>query len=87
MVMLSATSALVAGSVAAEANMTQKVQVVRPFWFGGKAHQAGSVVDVPDGAAAELIGMRKAVKYNPPPPKPAPAPRVEAKSETKEQSK
>lgn len=82
MVMLSANSALVAGSVAAEATMTQKVQVVRPFWFGGKPHQAGAVLDVPDTAAAELVAMGKATKYIAPPPKPAPV-KVEPAKDSK----
>jgi hypothetical protein len=88
MVMLSAASALVAGSVAGEQSMAnQQIQVVRPFWFGGKAHQAGTVIEVPAAAAAELLAMGKAKKCDPPLPKPAPAPKVEAKAETKEQSK
>lgn len=68
MVMLSAASALVAGSVAGEDHMkTQQIKVVRPFWFGGKAHQAGAVLEVPAPAAAELVAMGKAAKHEPPP--------------------
>ena len=35
----------------------QQIKVVRPFWFGGKQCFAGSVLDVPAGAAAELVGV------------------------------
>lgn len=60
----------------------QQIKVVRPFWFGGKQRQAGTVFDVPAGAAAELVAMGKATKYDPP-PLPKPAPRVEPPKETK----
>jgi hypothetical protein len=82
MAMLSANSTLVAGSVAAEANMMQKIQVVRPFWNGGKARQAGTVLEVADNVAAELIAMGKAAPYVAPTPKPAP-PKVEPPKESK----
>ena len=59
----------------------QQVKVVRPFWFGGKQHFAGSVVEVPAGAAAELVAMGKATKHDAPPPKPAP--RVEPAKDSK----
>ena len=75
MVMLSAGSALVAGSVTGEQPMAnQSIKVVRPFWFYGKQHFAGSVIEVPAVAAGELLAMGKAVKCDPPP---KPAPRVE----------
>ncbi|MBK9704788.1 MAG: hypothetical protein IPO75_15845 [Betaproteobacteria bacterium] len=81
MVMLSANSVLVAGSVAGEPPMAnQQIKVVRPFWFGGKQRQAGTVFDVPAGAAAELVAMGKAVKHEPPP---KPAPRVEPPKDEK----
>lgn len=81
MVMLSANSALVAGSVAGEQDMAnQQVKVARPFWFGGKQHFAGAVVEVPAGVAAELVAMGKATKYDPPP---KPAPRVETPKDDK----
>lgn len=79
MVMLSANSALVAGSVTGEQDMaSQSIKVVRPFWFGGKAYQAGAVLQVPANAAAELVAMGKATKYDPPP---KPAPKVEPPKE------
>ena len=74
MAMLSANSALVAGSVAAGDAMNVKVQVVRPFWSGGKPHQADAVIEVSEFSALELIAMGKAKKYDPPSPKAKPAP-------------
>ena len=72
MVMLSANSVLVAGSVAEDKDMAnQSIKVVRPFWFGGKQRFAGTVVEVPASAAAELVAMGKATKCDPLPPKPA----------------
>lgn len=63
MVMLSANSVLVAGSVAGDEDMAnQKIKVVRPFWFFGKQQFAGTVFDVPETAAAELVAMGKATK-------------------------
>lgn len=67
----------------------QQIKVVRPFWFGGKQRQAGTVFDVPAGAAAELVAMGKATKYDPPPkaqPKPEPKPepvKIEPPKESK----
>lgn len=88
MVMLSASSALVAGSVAAGADMkTQNVKVVRPFWFGGKQHYAGAVVEVPAVAAAELLAMGKATSHDSPPPKLAPAKVEPNKLEPNKESK
>jgi hypothetical protein len=82
--MLSANSVLVAGSVAGEQSMAnQKVKVVRPFWFHGKQQFAGSVVEVPAAAAAELVAMGKATKYDAPPPQPKAAPRVETPKDSK----
>jgi hypothetical protein len=73
MVMLSAASALVAGSVAAEDAMkTQTIKVRRPFWLNGKQHFAGAVLEVPAVTAAELVAMGKAEKSEPAPPKPIP---------------
>lgn len=91
MVMLSANSVLVAGSVAGEQAMAnQSIKVVRPFWFGGKQHFAGAVIEVPAVAAAELVAMGKAVKHDLQPTKPAPKPepKVEpAKIETPKEAK
>ena len=88
MAMLSANSALVAGSVVGKTAMAnQQIQVVRPFWFRGKAHQAGAVLDVPVGSAAELLALGKAKKCDQLPPKSAPASKVEAKADLKEPSK
>jgi len=82
MVALSANSVLVAGSATGEQDMAnQQIKVVRPFWFGGKQRFAGTVVDVPAGAAAELVAMGKATKCDPLPPKPAP--RVEPPKDAK----
>ena len=84
MVMLSAHSVLVAGSIADGANMrTQKVKVVRPFWFAGNPHQAGTVLEMPEVVAAEAIALGKATLYAAPPPKPAPAPKPEPKEDSK----
>lgn len=84
MVMLSAGSSLVAGSVTgAEAMANQSIKVARPFWFGGKQRFAGTVFEVPATAAAELVAMGKATKCDPQPAA-KPAPRVEApKGDTK----
>lgn len=84
MVMLSAASALVAGSVAGDedmANKTQFVKVVRPFWYGGRAYQAGSLVEVSAASAIELVAMGKATKAEPPLAKPLakPEPAKESK--------
>ena len=81
MVMLSANSALVAGSIAGDKSMNEKIKVVRPFYFFGKAHQAGAVIEVPHAAAVELLAMGKALKADAPPPKPAA--RVETPKESK----
>ncbi len=82
MVMLSAASALVAGSVAGDPNMPKQfVKVARPFWFNAKAHQAGAVLEVPATAAAELVAMGKATLCDPP-PKPQPA-KAEPAKDTK----
>jgi hypothetical protein len=84
MAMLSANSALVAGSVAGDKSMAnQKIQVVRPFWFFGKQHFAGAVLEVPAAAAGELVAMGKATKYDAPPPQPKAAPRVEPPKDSK----
>ncbi len=69
---------------------TQSIKVVRPFWFGGKQRQAGTVFDVPAGAAAELVAMGKATKHDLQPTKPAPKPEPKpepAKIETPKESK
>ena len=71
--MLSAASALVAGSVAAEDAMkTQTIKVRRPFWLSGKQVYAGAIVEVDERAAGELVAMGKAEKCEPAPPKPIP---------------
>ncbi len=62
--------------------MNVKVQVVRPFWSGGKPHQAGAVIEVSEFSALELIAMGKAKRYVAQTPKPAP-PKVEPPKETK----
>lgn len=80
MVMLSANSAIVAGSVTGEQPMAnQQIKVVRPFWFFGKQQFAGTVLEVPAVAAAELVAMGKATKYNHPPKT---APKVETPKES-----
>ena len=81
MVMLSANSVLVAGSVAGDKDMVnQSIKVVRPFWFFGKQQFAGTVLNVPAAAAVELIAMGKATKCDPPPKQAA---RVEQPKEEK----
>lgn len=80
MVMLSAASPLVAGSVTAEdAMQKQTIKVRRPFWLNGKQHFAGAVLEVPAVTAAELVAMGKAEKCDAPSSKPTP--RVETPKE------
>jgi hypothetical protein len=85
MVMLSAHSALVAGSITAEDAMKkQTIKVTRGFLYQGKPLASGSIVEVDAELARELVAMGKATKCDPP-AKPAPrAPRVDTpKDETK----
>lgn len=65
--MLSAAgSTLVAGSIAPSTmSKTQHIKVVRSFMHQGKPTKVGAVVEVPIGAARELVAMNKAINCEP----------------------
>lgn len=62
-----------------------KIEVVRAFCIHGEPVEVGSVHDLPDGVAKELIGMRKAIGHvekAEPEAKPARARRAKAEAAT-----
>lgn len=72
MVMQSATSSLVAGSLSSGIVMaTTTIKVLRSFLLDGKPTKVGSVVEVDGSLAAELVFMRKAVPAAKPVPRAA----------------
>lgn len=73
-----AGSPLVAGSVAPAINtMAKKVKVLRMFMWDRKPQQVGTVIEMPDIAAFEVVSSGKA-EYAKAPEAAPPAPEVEA---------
>ncbi|HKQ24095.1 MAG TPA: hypothetical protein VJT81_06600 [Burkholderiales bacterium] len=67
MVLLAAGSALVAGSSYQETDVqaqTQKVEVVRSFYFNRKPLPVGSIAELPAIFAREVIASNKAKAVN-----------------------
>jgi len=59
-----------------------KVKIIDPVIAGGKAREAGKVLEVSDYEARQLIAMKKAVKFSG-----EPVAKVEDKPETEDKPK
>jgi len=81
-VLRAAGSALVAGSFFARDDMrNEKIKVVRAFWYAGKQHKVGDVIEVPALFGLELAAANKAERIA---AEPAPAASTEIKAEKRD---